>query len=81
MKTSRVFFFLGIIIIMALSSDAIPHSFDTAPCCFKFFTGKIHPEEVLEVRKTDSRCAHQGFIVKMPQVVGLCVQEDPRKRN
>ncbi|KAK3536036.1 hypothetical protein QTP70_025513 [Hemibagrus guttatus] len=81
MKTSCVFFFLGLIAIMVLSSDAIPHSFDTGACCFKFFTGKINPKVVLEVKETDSRCAQQGFIVKMAQFNKLCVQENPRKRN
>ncbi|KAI5617219.1 hypothetical protein C0J50_23164 [Silurus asotus] len=32
------------------------------PCCFKFFSGKIPPRNILKVKKTDSQCTQQGFM-------------------
>ncbi|MCI4380393.1 hypothetical protein PGIGA_G00239390 [Pangasianodon gigas] len=81
MKMSCVFFFLGFVIIMALSSDARPQSLDFGQCCFKFFHGKIPPQQVLKVENTDSHCPQQGFIVTTPKFPNLCVREDPRERN
>ncbi|KAK2838348.1 hypothetical protein Q7C36_013162 [Tachysurus vachellii] len=62
MKSSSVAFCLGLVINMALSSSAIPRSFDNGSCCYKFYTGKIDSKGILKVMKTDSRCSKQGFI-------------------
>ncbi|XP_053487632.1 C-C motif chemokine 14-like [Ictalurus furcatus] len=75
MKISHVFLVLGFVLIMALYSDAIPLSLDPVSCCFTFFTGKIPPDKILEVKRTDSRCSQQGFIVTTPRFPSLCAQE------
>ncbi|XP_017330184.1 regakine-1 [Ictalurus punctatus] len=77
MKMSRVFLVLGFVLIMALYSDAIPYGVDVVPegCCFNFFTGKIPPQNILNVKKTGSRCPKQGFIVTTPKHTSLCVHE------
>ncbi|KAF5886045.1 C-C motif chemokine 13-like [Clarias magur] len=73
---SRVYLVLGFVIIMALHSDALPDSIThPEPCCFSFFNGKIPPQNILEVKKTDTQCPQQGFIVKTPKHENLCVHE------
>ncbi|MCJ8734495.1 hypothetical protein PDJAM_G00235960 [Pangasius djambal] len=80
MNMSRGFLVLGFVLIMALYSDAGPPDPYPVSCCFKFFTGKIPPQNVQQVKKTDSHCAEQGFIVTTPKFPSLCVQEDPLKK-
>ncbi|KAB5571653.1 hypothetical protein PHYPO_G00227520 [Pangasianodon hypophthalmus] len=77
MKMSRVFLFLGFVLIMALYSDASPLASLTQPedCCFSFFKGKIPPQNIQEVKKTGSHCSQQGFIVTTPKFSNLCVHE------
>ncbi|KAK3536031.1 hypothetical protein QTP70_025518 [Hemibagrus guttatus] len=75
MKMSRVFLVLGFIMIMALYSDAQPFGPQYESCCFSFFTGKIPPKTILNVKKTGSNCSHKGFIVTTPEYPGLCVHE------
>ncbi|XP_017329053.3 regakine-1-like [Ictalurus punctatus] len=76
-KMSCVFLVLGFVLIMALYSDAKPYGVDVVPegCCFNFFTGKIPPQNILNVKKTGSRCPKQGFIVTTPKHTSLCVHE------
>ncbi|MCI4380391.1 hypothetical protein PGIGA_G00239370 [Pangasianodon gigas] len=77
MKMSRVFLVLGFVLIMALYSDAMPPDPHPVSCCFNFFSGKIPPQNIQLVKKTDSHCAQQGFIVTTPKFPSLCVREDP----
>ncbi|KAK3536032.1 hypothetical protein QTP70_025517 [Hemibagrus guttatus] len=67
MKMSRVFLVLGFIMIMALYSDAQPIGLQSEDCCFSFFTGKIPPKKILDVKKIGSHCSQQGFIVTTPE--------------
>ncbi|XP_060783093.1 C-C motif chemokine 4 homolog [Neoarius graeffei] len=75
MKMNRVFLVLGFVLIMALYSDAQPKAVAPTECCFEFFTGKIPPQYILEVKKTDSQCPQKGFIVTTPKFPRLCVHE------
>ncbi|XP_060783083.1 C-C motif chemokine 14-like [Neoarius graeffei] len=76
MKMSRVILVLGFVLIMGLYSDAQPEaSQNPTECCFEFVTGKIPPEKILEVKKTDSRCPQQGFIVTTPEFHRLCAHK------
>ncbi|XP_060782744.1 C-C motif chemokine 14-like [Neoarius graeffei] len=76
MKMNRVVLVLGFVLIMGLYSDAqSERSKQTIECCFEFFTGKIPPEKILKVTKTDSRCPQQGFIVTTPKFPRLCVHK------
>ncbi|XP_060783088.1 C-C motif chemokine 17-like [Neoarius graeffei] len=80
MKMNRVFLVLGFVLIMGLYSDAQPLVFEwngvLRDCCFDFFTGKIPPEKILKVTKTDPRCPKKGFIVTTPKFPSLCVHKD-----
>ncbi|XP_053486293.1 C-C motif chemokine 14-like [Ictalurus furcatus] len=76
MKMNRVVLVLGFVLIMALDSDAKPDA--VAPpkdCCFKFFPGKILPQTILEVKKIDSRCPQQGFVVTTHEFHSVCVRK------
>ncbi|XP_060783090.1 C-C motif chemokine 14-like [Neoarius graeffei] len=73
MKMNRVVLVLGFVLIMGLYSDAVEASQDPKECCFEFFTGKIPPEKILKVKKTDPRCPQQGFIVTTTKLHRLCV--------
>ncbi|XP_060782747.1 C-C motif chemokine 14-like [Neoarius graeffei] len=79
MKMSSVFLVLGFVLIMGLYSDAQPEGVknftEPTECCSEFFTGKIPPEEILNITKTDSQCPQQGFIVTTPKFPRLCVHE------
>ncbi|MCJ8734496.1 hypothetical protein PDJAM_G00235980 [Pangasius djambal] len=76
MKMSRVFLVLGFVLIMALYSDAMPEAVaQPKDCCFKFFTGKIPPQNILKVKKIDSQCPQKGFIVTSLKFPSLCVHE------
>ncbi|XP_053487892.1 C-C motif chemokine 5 [Ictalurus furcatus] len=72
---SRLFLVLGFVLIMALYSDATPLAPNPEDCCFNFFTGKIPPKNILEVKRTGSHCSLQGFIVTTPKHASLCVLE------
>ncbi|XP_060782745.1 C-C motif chemokine 14-like [Neoarius graeffei] len=78
MKMNRVVLVLGFVLIMGLYSDAatvVKHLTEPRECCFEFFTGKIPPEKILKVKKTDSRCPQQGFIVTTPKFHRLCAHK------
>ncbi|XP_060783085.1 C-C motif chemokine 17-like [Neoarius graeffei] len=75
MKMNRVVLVLGFVLIMGLYSDATEGSQCPKECCFEFFTGKIPPQDILKVIKTDSRCPQQGFIVTTPKRSSLCAHE------
>ncbi|XP_060798043.1 C-C motif chemokine 14-like [Neoarius graeffei] len=81
MKRSCVFLLLGLILIMALCSDANLPEHHSVSCCFKFFRGKIPPQNIVKVKKTDSPCTMSGFIVTTTRFHSLCVREDPRKNH
>ncbi|XP_060783082.1 C-C motif chemokine 17-like [Neoarius graeffei] len=76
---SRVCLVLGFILIMALYSDAMPHSLNSIQCCFKYFKGRIPPEKIKMVEKISSKCAAHGFIVTMDNKV-VCVRKNPWKK-
>ncbi|XP_058253547.1 C-C motif chemokine 18-like isoform X2 [Hemibagrus wyckioides] len=75
MMMSRVFLVLGFVLIMALYSDSQPFGPQSEICCFDFFTGKIPPKQILDVKKTGSHCPQQGFVVTTPKITNLCVRE------
>nr|ABA54968.1 CC chemokine SCYA121 [Ictalurus punctatus] len=76
MKMNRVVLVLGFFLIMALDSDAKPEAVGLPKaCCFKFYPGKIPPQTILEVKKTDSRCPQQGFIVTTHEFLTMCVRK------
>ncbi|XP_026802447.1 C-C motif chemokine 13-like [Pangasianodon hypophthalmus] len=76
MKMSRVYLVLGFVLIMALYSDAMPEAVaQPTGCCFKFFSGKIPPQSIRQVKMIDSRCPQKGFIVTTPKFPSLCVHE------
>ncbi|KAB5571652.1 hypothetical protein PHYPO_G00227510 [Pangasianodon hypophthalmus] len=82
MKMSRVFLVLGFVLIMALYSDAQPLALaQSEPCCFEFFTSKIPPQNILQVKETGSHCSHKGFIVTTPKFSSLCVREVTANRK
>ncbi|KAF7707729.1 hypothetical protein HF521_018947 [Silurus meridionalis] len=60
--TSLVNLILGFTLISALYSNAQPFSLHAVPCCFRFFKGKIPPERILKVEKTNSHCTMHGFM-------------------
>ncbi|KAG7329502.1 hypothetical protein KOW79_007676 [Hemibagrus wyckioides] len=72
MKMSLV---LGLVLIMALYSDATPDAPNPEDCCFVFFPGNIPAKNILNVKKTGSHCPQQGFIVTTPKITNLCVRE------
>ncbi|KAF7707728.1 C-C motif chemokine 14-like [Silurus meridionalis] len=81
MKMSFVFLLLGFFLIMAHDSGATVPDPHPVSCCFKFFSGKIPPQHILNMKQTDRQCAQQGFIVSTPKFSRLCVRENPKKPN
>ncbi|XP_053487890.1 regakine-1-like [Ictalurus furcatus] len=76
MKLNCVFLVLGVVLIMVLCSDAQSDAVaQPKDCCFNFITGKIPPQIILEVKKTDSLCPQQGFVVTTHKFPSLCVRE------
>ncbi|XP_060783094.1 regakine-1-like [Neoarius graeffei] len=79
MKMGHVFLVLGLILNLALYSDAQLEALQpisqSESCCFKFFTGRIPPKKIQKVKKTGSHCPQQGFIVTTPEYASLCVHK------
>ncbi|KAL7885328.1 hypothetical protein AOLI_G00056230 [Acnodon oligacanthus] len=64
MKMRRVCLVMGLVLLMADSSDAEPHGVGhPVHCCFSFSTFKIPPRLILKVEKTRSDCPNPGYIV------------------
>ncbi|KAI4897683.1 hypothetical protein NFI96_006625, partial [Prochilodus magdalenae] len=62
MKMSWMGLVLGLVLLMAVSSDAGPFGPNQpVNCCFKFDTSKIPESEILEIVKTDSHCPVPGY--------------------
>ncbi|KAF4094240.1 hypothetical protein AMELA_G00011000 [Ameiurus melas] len=74
---SRVILVLGFVLIMAHYSDAMPQSLNSVQCCFKFFEGRIPTQLIQKVKKINSHCTVQGFIVTMANRSSICVRKNP----
>ncbi|KAI4885230.1 hypothetical protein NFI96_026286 [Prochilodus magdalenae] len=61
MKTSWMGLVLGLVLLMAVSSDAGPF-ISPDPCCFNFVTFKIPEMEIIQVVETHPDCAKQGYV-------------------
>ncbi|XP_056308047.1 chemokine (C-C motif) ligand 33, duplicate 3 isoform X2 [Danio aesculapii] len=72
MRASSVFLLLGLMLLMAWTSEAqpIPES-----CCFNFIDFPIPANKIVSAVKTSSRCASKGIVVTTPRTQ-FCVKPD-----
>ncbi|XP_072520005.1 C-C motif chemokine 14-like [Salminus brasiliensis] len=63
-KMSGVRLILGLVLLIAVASDAMPHSVGHPDmCCFTFTTSTIRPEDILKDEKISPKCPRPGYVV------------------
>ncbi|KAI4898241.1 hypothetical protein NFI96_028742 [Prochilodus magdalenae] len=66
MKMSFVGLVLGLVLLIAASSDAQPHAVHSVghpvQCCFSFSDVKIPARMIVKVEKTPSDCPLPGYV-------------------
>ncbi|KAI4885231.1 hypothetical protein NFI96_026287 [Prochilodus magdalenae] len=66
MKMSWMGLVLGLGLLMAISSDAVPLTLGHPDlCCFKFVTFKIPEANILKIEKTHPDCPKPGYVVEL----------------
>ncbi|KAI4902687.1 hypothetical protein NFI96_028258 [Prochilodus magdalenae] len=63
MKMSWMGLVLGLVLLMAVSSDATDGPNQPVNCCYQFATFKIPESEILEIVPTDSHCPVPGYVL------------------
>ncbi|XP_063058483.1 monocyte chemotactic protein 1B-like [Engraulis encrasicolus] len=77
MKTACICLALGLVVMMALSSEALIYGVEAAPkdCCFNFVSNRMNMKSkaIVTARRTDAKCPKAAIIVTTAMGRDLCV--------
>ncbi|XP_066506093.1 C-C motif chemokine 14-like [Hoplias malabaricus] len=77
MKMSCVCMALGLVLLIAVSSDAEPNVFHPDLCCFDFVSMKIPANKIIQVERLDGRCPKPGYVVTTEAGKKFCFENFP----
>ncbi|XP_066504603.1 C-C motif chemokine 4 homolog [Hoplias malabaricus] len=78
MKMNCVCLAIGLVLLIAASSDAEPlDPVHPELCCFDFVSMNIPPNEIIKVEKLHARCPKPGYVVTTEAGKKICFENYP----